>query len=123
MHGISFNPSFQEWQALFTIAPFKGTVSGISNEPHAQTHTPNPLVNVNSTVCCTGYAYGVSALFTQCPGDTVETRTGKVDPARKFKCSTAARAHTIYMNKPNQKPNSPSFSVRLFLHRKLKVLF
>ena len=83
MHVISFNPSFQEWQALFTIAPFKGTVSGISNEPHAQTHTPNPLVNVNSTVCCTGYAYRVSALFTQCPGDTVETGTGKVDPAAR----------------------------------------
>jgi len=27
----------------------------------------------------------------QCPGDTVQTGTGKVDPARKFKCTTAAR--------------------------------
>ena len=25
-----------------------------------------------------------------CPGDTVQTGTGKVDPARKFKCTTAA---------------------------------
>ena len=25
-------------------------------------------------------------LFTQCPGDTVLTGTGKIDPARKFKC-------------------------------------
>jgi len=32
----------------------------------------------------------VSALFTQCPGDTVQTGTGKVDPTRKFKCTTAA---------------------------------
>jgi len=33
----------------------------------------------------------VSALFAQCPGDKVHTGTGKVDPARKFKCTTAAR--------------------------------
>ena len=25
------------------------------------------------------------------PGDTVQTGTGKADPARKFKCTTAAR--------------------------------
>ena len=34
----------------------------------------------------------MSALLTQSPGDTVQTGTGKVDPARKFKCTTAARA-------------------------------
>ena len=33
----------------------------------------------------------MSALFTQCPGDTLQTETGKVDPAWKFKCTTAAR--------------------------------
>jgi len=33
----------------------------------------------------------VSALFKQCPGDTVQTGSGKVDPAQKFKCTTAAR--------------------------------
>jgi len=33
----------------------------------------------------------VSALFTQCPGNTVQTETGKVDQARKFKYTTAAR--------------------------------
>ena len=33
----------------------------------------------------------MSALYTQCPGDAVQTGTGKVDPARKFKCTTAAR--------------------------------
>jgi len=33
----------------------------------------------------------VLALFTQCPGETVQTWTGKVDLARKFKCTTAAR--------------------------------
>ena len=45
------------------------------------------LVKVNSTykVC------PVSAAFTQCPVDTLQTGTGKVDPAREFKCTTAAR--------------------------------
>jgi len=38
----------------------------------------------------------VSALFTQCPGDTVQTGTGKVDPARKFKCTTEARGQVIH---------------------------
>ena len=33
----------------------------------------------------------MSALITQCLGDTVQTGTRKVDPARKFKCTTAAR--------------------------------
>jgi len=33
----------------------------------------------------------VSASFTQCPGGTVQTGTGKVDPARKCKCTAAAR--------------------------------
>ena len=33
----------------------------------------------------------MSALLTQSPGDTVQTGTGKVDPARKIKFSTAAR--------------------------------
>jgi len=37
----------------------------------------------------------VSALFTQCPGDTVQTGTGKNDPARKFKCTTAVRVVDI----------------------------
>ena len=32
----------------------------------------------------------MSALLTQSPGDTVQTGTEKVDPA-KFKCTTAAR--------------------------------
>ena len=30
-------------------------------------------------------------ILTQSPGDTVQTGTGKVDPARNFKCTTAAR--------------------------------
>ena len=33
----------------------------------------------------------MSALFKQYPGDTVQTGSGKVDPAQKFKCTTAAR--------------------------------
>ena len=33
----------------------------------------------------------MSALLTQCPGDTVQTGTGKVDPARKFQFTTTAR--------------------------------
>jgi len=37
----------------------------------------------------------VSALFTQYPGDTVQSGTGKVDPARKFKCTTAVRALSV----------------------------
>ena len=37
----------------------------------------------------------VSALSTQCPGNTVQTGTGNVDPARKFKCTTAARAQSL----------------------------
>ena len=31
------------------------------------------------------------ALLTQCPYGTVQTGTEKVDPARKFKCTMAAR--------------------------------
>ena len=38
-------------------------------------------------------SYLVSALFTRCPGDTVQTGTGKVDSARKFKYTTAACAY------------------------------
>ena len=37
----------------------------------------------------------VSALITQSPGDTVQTGTGKADPARKLKCTTAARVRKI----------------------------
>ena len=37
----------------------------------------------------------MSALLTQSPGDTAQTGTGKVDLARKFNCSTAARAKGI----------------------------
>ena len=32
----------------------------------------------------------MSVLLTQSPGDTVQSGTGKVDPASKFKCTTAA---------------------------------
>ena len=40
----------------------------------------------------------MSALLTQSPGDTVQTGTGKVDPARKFKCTMAARGwYTVAM--------------------------
>ena len=35
----------------------------------------------------------MSALLTQSPGDTVQILYGKVDPARKFKCTTAARVY------------------------------
>ena len=37
-------------------------------------------------------------LLTQSPGDKVQTGTGKVDPARNFKCTTAARD----MNPPHE---------------------
>ena len=39
--------------------------------------------------------YWVSALLTQCPGDKIQTGTGKVDPGRKFKFTTAARDQSI----------------------------
>ena len=32
-----------------------------------------------------------SSYFKICTGDTIQTGTGKVDPARKFKCTTTAR--------------------------------
>ena len=35
------------------------------------------------------------ALFTQCTGNTVQTGTGKVDPARIFKFTTAAHDKRI----------------------------
>ena len=38
-------------------------------------------------------------LFTQCPGDTIKTGTGKVDPARKFKCTTAAHEADVWSAK------------------------
>ena len=34
----------------------------------------------------------MSALLIQCPGDTVQTGTGKVDPARKIKCTRVISA-------------------------------
>ena len=41
---------------------------------------------------CTGVCF-----INQCPGDTVQTGTGKVDPARKFKWTTTARAQSTLM--------------------------
>ena len=38
------------------------------------------------------------ALLTQSPSDTVQTGTGKVDSARKFKYTTAAREVKTYKN-------------------------
>ena len=35
----------------------------------------------------------------QSPRDTVQTGTGRVDPARKFKCTTAARIYTTYQGR------------------------
>jgi len=43
----------------------------------------------------------VSALFTLCPCGTVQTGTEKVDPARKFKCTTAARDSGTKQNFPS----------------------
>ena len=48
----------------------------------------------------------MSALLAQSPGDTVRTGTGKVDPARKFKCTTAAR-----VMKPFHSPQSIIFTI------------
>ena len=38
----------------------------------------------------------MSALLTQCPCDTVQTGTGKVDPARKLKCDIRARNLRVF---------------------------
>ena len=35
------------------------------------------------------------------PGDAVQTGTGKVDPARKFKCTTAARVPLFFIQSKN----------------------
>ena len=40
------------------------------------------------------------ALFSQCPGDAVQTGTGKVDLARIFKCTKAARNFTRFTTVP-----------------------
>ena len=63
------------------------------------TRTSDPLVKVNSTQSLTAstllHRLVLSALFTQCPGDTVQTWTGQLDPARKFKCTAAARVYYL----------------------------
>ena len=51
----------------------------------------------------------MSALLTQSPGDTVQTETGKVDPARKFKCTTAARVMYWSFQCHNPKENRHNF--------------
>ena len=60
-----------------------------------------PLLKVNLTYmmhkvwphqpCWTSESCWLSALLTQCRCCTVQTGTGKVDPTRKLKCTTAAR--------------------------------
>ena len=37
------------------------------------------------------------ALLTKSLGDTVQTKTRKVDPARKFKCTTAALVPSLFL--------------------------
>ena len=78
--------------------------------------TSAPMVKVNTTVrkhkvwprqpCCTGWSYRVSALLIQSLGDAAQTGTGKVDPARKFKCTTATR-----VMKPFHSPQSIIFTI------------
>ena len=55
-----------------------------------------PLVKVNSTYMTASILLHWLVLLSVCfiypsPGDTVQTGTGKVVPARKLKCTTAAR--------------------------------
>ena len=68
------------------IDPEIHNTKDLTSEPRP----PDPLVKVNSNLSLTPLtvwpASWVFALFTQCPGDTVQTGTGKVDPSRKFKC-------------------------------------
>ena len=63
-----------------------------------------PLVKVNSTYNRVNLV--VSALLVQSPGDTVQTGTGKVDPARKFKCTTAARVRRTLLKATHTKERS-----------------
>ena len=73
------------------------------------TRTPDHSVKVNSTWILTAstlmhrlvllsvcFIYPMSGRYTQCPGDTVKTETGKVDPASKFKWTTEARGQVIH---------------------------
>ena len=73
-------------------------------EGHArltQSRTSDPLVKVNWTQSLTAstllhWLVLLSVCFIYpMSGDTVQTGTGKVDPARKFKCTTAAGAVTL----------------------------
>ena len=48
-------------------------------------------------------------LLTYCPCGTVKAGTGKVDPARKFKCTTAARDIVMHIY-------SYMYHVKLSLH-------
>ena len=52
----------------------------------------------------------MSALFTRCQGYTVQTRTGKVDPARKFKCTRAVRGICVILSDLLFKEGHPWFT-------------
>ena len=66
----------------------------------------------------------MSALFTQCPGDTAQAGTGKVDPARKFKCTMAARAiqKCLALGTPTTEYQRGNRIISVCLH-KIEILF
>ena len=63
------------WRIFATAAILKLTIHKDMPVPR----TSEPSVKVNLTV-----SYWVSALFTQCPGDTVQTGTGKSWPGSEI---------------------------------------
>ena len=85
--------------------------------------TSAPLVKVNSTymkhksdrVNRVAPAYSpVDCLLCQCLYGTVQTGSGKVDPARKFKCTTAVREPLFWnwfkLNKQHLKKQARPFT-------------
>ena len=81
----------------------------------------------------------MSALVTQCLGDTVQTRTGKVGPARKFKYTMAARVccvsliggvlnvnvfhlNSMYVRKTDSSAKSKNKTISVFFVKLLKTV-
>ena len=62
-------------------APFSKSKSNLKSDHVNHVASASPIE-------CLPYLPGH---WTQCPGDAVQTGTGKVDPARKFKCTSAVR--------------------------------
>ena len=64
----------------------------------------------------------MSTVIDQCPGDTVHSGTGKVDPVRKFKCTTADRGIRPVWFK-QKKGEEQMFSVLCLIGLKYRLIF